>query len=490
MEGTDNNDHGNMIDDIPRQERGSRLMRAGLPESAVQSFLRDLDSMRAEPAADAASLPGASARLGQICRRGRELLARLPAKSKRHANEKAAGHALVHLLADSVWRFFRAYRKPIYDVLTSARALRVDELAWAGAALLPGILPTQAELAEESLSLQADKDGLEIHQGLFFGQLLSDREIGLHLCTVMLLPTPEALARLGEFQRRGQLDLGTVHVEVKGDAGYLYFHHPRILNAEDDETLSPQETACDLILMHPGLRMGVVRGAPVEHPKYQGRRIFSAGINLTRIYHGKQSYLFYLTRDMGLLNKMYRGLAAVDHAGRLEIHPEEPEQTLEKPWLAVVDGFAIGGGCQTLLVMDYVIAESGAYFNLPARKEGIIPGCANLRLPRFMGERMAREAIMFDKTFRVDDAEARTLVNEVFPRERLDQAVEACVANAVGSGMVSAGGNRKAIRIQTEPLDTFRTYMATYAYEQAFCHLSEQLVHNLERHWNAKERRL
>jgi (3,5-dihydroxyphenyl)acetyl-CoA 1,2-dioxygenase len=481
-----------MIDEIPLQQRGNRLVRAGLSEPAVQSFLRDLDTAGADPAAAAASLPGDSARLGQACRAGRELLSRLPAKSKRNASEKAAGHAMVHLLAGAVWRFFRAYRKPIYDALTGARAraLRVEDLAWAGAGLLPGILPSQAELARESLSLQADKDGLEIHQGLFFGQLLSDREIGLHLCTAMLLPTAAALARLEEFRREGRLDLGAVRVEAKGDAGYLYFHYPRYLNAEDDDTLSPQETACDLILMHPGLRMGVLRGDPVEHPKYKGRRIFSAGINLTRIYQGKQSYLFYLTRDMGLLNKLFRGLAMLNQAGTLEIRPEEPEQTLEKPWLAVVDGFAIGGGCQTLLVMDYVIAESGAYFNLPARKEGIIPGCANLRLPRFMGERMARQAIMFDKTFRVDDAEARTLVNDVFPRERLDQAVEACVANAVGSGMVSAGGNRKAIRIQTEPLDTFRTYMAAYAYEQGFCHLSEQLVQNLERHWNAKERKL
>ncbi len=482
-----------MIDEIPLQERSSRLHRAGLDGSAVAAFLRDLDAARAAPAAAAAaSLARAAARLGQVCRSGRALLSRLPAKSKRNASEKAAGHALVHLLAEAVWRFFRAYRKPIYDALTAerTRALRLDELAWAGAELLPGILPTQAELAEESQSLQMDKDGLEIHQGLFFGQLLSDREIGLHLCTAMLLPTAAALDRLEEFQRTGKLDLGAVRVEAKGDAGYLYFHHPRTLNAEDDETLSPQETACDLILLHPGLRMGVLRGAPVEHPKYKGRRIFSAGINLTRIYQGKQSYLFYLTRDMGLLNKMFRGLAATNRAGTLEIRPDEPEQTLEKPWLAVVDGFAIGGGCQLLLVMDYVIAEAGAYFNLPARKEGIIPGCANLRLPRFMGERMARQAIMFDKTFRVDEAEARTLVNEVFPRERLDHAVQACIANALGSGMVSAGGNRKAIRIQTEPLDTFRAYMATYAYEQAFCHLSEQLVYNLERHWNAKERKL
>ena len=482
-----------MIDAIPQQQRSSRLASAGLAEAAVNDFLRGLDLLGAEyTRADAASLPKDADRLGKVCRQGRELLARLPAKSKRKANEKAAGHALVHLLADATWRFFRAYRRPIYDVLTAGRtrALRVEELAWAGADRLPGVLPTRTELAYESASLQMDKDGLEIQQGLFFGQLLSDRDIGMHLCAAMLLPTAPALAHLAEFQRIGTLDLGAVRLEASGDAGYLSFHHPRYLNAEDDDTLGPQETACDLILLHPRLRMGVLRGAPVVHPKYEGRRIFSAGINLTRIYQGKQSYLFYLTRDMGLLNKFYRGLTGLNRAGVLELRPEEPEQTLEKPWLAVVDGFAIGGGCQTLLVMDYVIAESGAYFNLPARKEGIIPGCANLRLPRFMGERMAREAIMFDKTFRVDDPDARTLVNEVHPGARLDKAVDACIANALGSGMVSAGGNRKAIRIQTEPLDTFRSYMATYAYEQAFCHLSEQLVHNLERHWNAKERKL
>jgi thioesterase DpgC len=56
--------------------------------------------------------------------------------------------------------------------------------------------------------------------------------------------------------------------------------------------------------------------------------------------------------------------------------------------------------------------------------------------------------------------------------------------------MVSASGNRKALRVQLEPLDTFRRYMATYAHEQAYCHLSEQLIENLEKHWQAKSRRL
>ena len=47
--------------------------------------------------------------------------------------------------------------------------------------------------------------------------------------------------------------------------------------------------------------------------------------------------------------------------------------------------------------------------------------------------------------------------------------------------MVSASGNRKAIRVQAEPFDIFRRYMATYAREQAYCHLSEQLIRN----WSA-----
>ena len=59
-----------------------------------------------------------------------------------------------------------------------------------------------------------------------------------------------------------------------------------------------------------------------------------------------------------------------------------------------VDAFAIGGGCQYLLAMDYVVAASDAYMTLPARKEGIIPGAANLRLSRFIGDRIARQAIM------------------------------------------------------------------------------------------------
>jgi thioesterase DpgC len=71
----------------------------------------------------------------------------------------------------------------------------------------------------------------------------------------------------------------------------------------------------------------------------------------------------------------------------------------------------------------------------------------------------------------------------------MDAAIERTVGALTGSGVVSAAGNRRAIRIAQEPLDMFRNYMAVYAREQAFCHFSPALIANLERHWNAQNRK-
>ena len=56
------------------------------------------------------------------------------------------------------------------------------------------------------------------------------------------------------------------------------------------------------------------------------------------------------------------------------------------------------------------------------------------------------------------------------------------------SGLVNAAANRRALRVGQEPLEIFRRYMATFAKEQAYCHLSPALVRNLEEHWNAHQR--
>ena len=71
----------------------------------------------------------------------------------------------------------------------------------------------------------------------------------------------------------------------------------------------------------------------------------------------------------------------------------------------------------------------------------------------------------------------------------MDAEVQRLVDLLTSSGMVSAAGNRRAFRAEEEPLDAFRRYMAIYSREQAHCHFSPALIHNLEANWNAANRR-
>jgi thioesterase DpgC len=186
------------------------------------------------------------------------------------------------------------------------------------------------------------------------------------------------------------------------------------------------------------------------------------------------------------VSKIYRGLTAGADA---DTDTDEIfGTTLEKPWVAVVEKFAIGGGCQYLLVMDYVLAASDAYMTLPARKEGIIPATANLRLPRFVGDRLARQAVMYDRRIDCDSPEGHLICDQVVPPEEIDTALAEVVERLTSSGVVSAAANRRAFRIAQEPIDLFRSYMAVYARDQAMCHFSPALIDNLERHWNAQRR--
>jgi len=187
---------------------------------------------------------------------------------------------------------------------------------------------------------------------------------------------------------------------------------------------------------------------------------------------------------MGYVNKIYRGLSAPEH------RPGEPEQSIEKLWIAAAETYAIGGACQLLHVMDHVIAERGLRMYLPARKEGIIPGASNLRLPRFVGDRLARQAIFSGREFEAGTPEGDLLVDEVVEPGEMDAAIARRVEGLTSSGLVNAAANRRALRAGQEPLDVFRAYMATYAREQAYCHFSPALIRNLERHWRAHERAL
>jgi (3,5-dihydroxyphenyl)acetyl-CoA 1,2-dioxygenase len=367
----------------------------------------------------------------------------------------------------------------LYDELTegATKSVRLEDLVYDAADRVPGLAPTRAEMEAERARKLADKQRLELAQGLLLSEILARPRIGHHLIQSMLEPTQLALDHLEQLRVTGAVDLGPARVTRHGRAGVLELCNPRHLNAEDDATLAPTEAAVDLILLDPEIEVGVFRGGIVDHPRYAGRRVFGSGINLTRLYYGKIDFLFYVIRDMGYVNKIYRGLAG-DSA------------PTEKLWIAGVEPFAIGGACQLLHVIDHVIAARGSRLYLPARKEGIIPGASNLRLPRFVGDRAARQAILSGREWTAGDPDADLICDEVVEPDEVDAAIDARIEALTSSGLVNAAANRAAIRVGQEPIDMFRQYMATYAREQAYCHLSPALVRNLEEHWNADRRRL
>jgi len=356
----------------------------------------------------------------------------------------------------------------LYEHLTRERRLRADELVYAAAEHVPE-LPSHEQVQAERELLQKDKQGLEVAQGAFLGDVLADPESGRHLIDTMLRPTQLALDNLSELRDTGRVDLGRATVERRGKVGIVELRNLRHLNAEDDTTTGPFEAAIDLVLLDDQIEIGVLRGGVVEHERYAGKRIFGAGLNLTHLYRGKISYLFFPVRDLGLVHKVFRGLS---------------DPPVEKLWIAAAETYAIGGACQLLLTVDHIVAEEGCRCTLPARNEGIIPGAANLRLPRFVGDRRARQAILSGAELAPSE-----LADEIVAPGEMDEAIERRAADLLTSGAVSGVANRRALRIGQEPIEIFREYMSVYSAEQAVCHFSPALIRNLEENWRAHERR-
>jgi thioesterase DpgC len=383
--------------------------------------------------------------------------------------------------------FLRNNSGAVYDAITEncTKFVRVEELVFRAAELFPGLVPSRADIDAEAGVLQRHKRGQEIDQGILLAHILGNERAGLHLSHAMLLPRPESEAALARLATDGALDLGGARLTRHGRAIHVALCNPRYLNAEDETTIDAVEIAIDVATLDPQSDIAVLRGGQVEHPKHRGRRIFGSGINLTHLYRGRIPFIWYLQRELGWVHKLLRGVA------RPDLVPDDVHgHGVEKLWVASVDAWAIGGHCQILPAIDYVLAAEDAYMTVPARKEGIIPGLSNMRLPRMTGDRIARQLIQYGRRLDCNTPEGRLICDEIAPAGAMDAAIDRIVDGVANSGAVGAVGNRRAFRVAQEPLDLFRRYCAVYAREQALCHFSQALIDNLERYWDAQNRKV
>lgn len=396
--------------------------------------------------------------LAKAAQRVDDLLAELPSPPGRTPEQRAAAAAALDEIRAMRTGYVAAHAEEIYDELTASRTeyLRIDELVQAAAQAYPGLVPTADQMAAERSRPQAAKEGREIDQGIFLRGILAAPTAGPHLLDAMLRPTSRALRLLPEFAESGVVRMAAVRLERRDGVAHLTLCRDDCLNAEDAQQVDDLETAIDLALLDPSVRVGLLRGGEMSHPRYRGRRVFCAGINLKKLSTGDIPLVdFLLRRELGYLHKIVRGVWT-DGSWRSRL--------TAKPWVAAVDSFAIGGGAQLLLVFDHVLAASDSYVSLPAATEGIIPGAANLRLTRFTGPRVARQVILGGRRIRADEPDARLIVDEVVPPADMDAAIDRALSRLDADAVLA---NRRMVNLADEPPEEFRRYMAEFALQQA-----------------------
>ena len=198
-----------------------------------------------------------------------------------------------------------------------------------------------------------------------------------------------------------QAEYATILYETDGPVAWITLNRPEKRNAQSDELRAEMSAALERAGLDPDVHVVVVTGA--------GDQAFSAGADIDE----------FPTRQLvdGVANKARR-------------RPHETMRVLPKPVIAMVNGLALGGGCELVLAADLAVAADTAKFGQPEIRVGVIPGCGGTQvLPRLMGEKRAKEFIFTGRMMDADEALSYGIVNKVVPAAELREATEKMVSD-------------------------------------------------------------
>lgn len=123
---------------------------------------------------------------------------------------------------------------------------------------------------------------------------------------------------------------------------------------------------------------------------------------------------------------------------------------MAKPTIAMVDGPALGGGCELIAACDLVIASDRAKFGQPEIKLGVFPPVAAIFLPAIIGERRARELILTGELIDAEEALRLGLVNYVVPPDQLEAKTEEVLAKLRELSAAGLSMTRMALDLGTK----------------------------------------
>ncbi len=200
-----------------------------------------------------------------------------------------------------------------------------------------------------------------------------------------------------------------IMLTFEGEIGILMINRPKALNALNVETLKEIQMGIQEVKDHPEVKVLIVTGA--------GEKAFVAGADITEM-------------------KGMNSLQAVQFSklGHLTLRMI---QDLDRPVLAAVNGFALGGGTEVALACDFIYASENAKFGLPEVTLGIFPGFGGTqRLPRLIGKGKAKELILTGKMISAQEAFQMGIVNRVFPQAVLIEETKKVAAQIAGNGVI------------------------------------------------------
>jgi cyclohexa-1,5-dienecarbonyl-CoA hydratase len=130
-------------------------------------------------------------------------------------------------------------------------------------------------------------------------------------------------------------------------------------------------------------------------------------------------------------------------------------EQLARPTIAVVDGPALGGGCELVAACDIVIASERARFGQPEIKLGVFPPVAAVLLARVIGDKRARELILTGELIEAEEAARLGLVNYLLPESELMQKVSELLFRFRNLSAAALGLTKEAIALgQGRSLDS------------------------------------
>ena len=180
----------------------------------------------------------------------------------------------------------------------------------------------------------------------------------------------------------------TILVEQRGAVTLVTLNRPQALNALNSGVLRDLIAAFAAYEADPGQRCAILTGA--------GEKAFAAGADIKEMSE-KPAAEFY----------------AADFFGRWTSHIVKATR---KPWIAAVNGFALGGGCELAMMADFIIAADSAKFGQPEIKLGVAPGMGgSQRLTRAVGKAKAMEMCLTGRMMGAAEAESAGLVARVVP---------------------------------------------------------------------------